>query len=74
VLPVTSITETSVSLLITAVAVHGSFQYLHQQHVALKLQKCFRMVSKHCLTDDLDSELPSYHGYWTLIILDMAFA
>jgi len=32
------------------------------------------MLSKHCLKDDLDSELPSYHGYWTLIILDMAFA
>ena len=84
VLPVTSITETSVSLLITAVAVHGSLVILNKQPEYLlsisstwhwSYRKCFRMVSKHCLKDNLDSELPSYHGYWTLfIILDMAFA
>ena len=84
-LPVTSITETSVLLLITAVAVHGSLVILNKHPVLEYLlsissmwhwsyRKCFRMVSKHCFKDDLDSELPSYHGYWALVILDMAFA
>ena len=84
-LPVTSITETSVSLLITAVAVHGSLVIVNKHPVLEYLlsisstwhwsyRKCFRMGSEHYLKDDLDSELPLCHGYWTLVILDMAFA